>query len=61
MSIGQIFFKKLGFPDTIFSIIFNYDQEWYFPCFIHHEILINFVGKKLFFTKDLLLFYIFDF
>ena len=58
MSIGQIFFKKLGFLDKIFSIIFYYDS-------VHNNSFASeafvAIGKKNVFTKDLLLFFMFNF
>ena len=58
MSIGQIFFWKLGFLDKIFSIIFYYDS-------VHNNLFASeafiVIGEKNVFTKDLSLFFMFNF
>ena len=75
MSISQIFFKKLGFPDKIFGIIFYYDSadnslfasEAFvvignvFLALFTMRSLKTLLEKNCFFTKDLLLFYMFNF
>ena len=58
MSIGQIFFKKLGFLDKIFSIIFYYDSE-HNNLFASEAFVV--IGEKNVLTKDLLLFFMFNF
>ena len=58
MSIGHIFFKKLGFLDKIFSIIFYYDSV-HNNSFVSEAFVV--IGEKNVFTKDLLLFFMFNF